>query len=454
MSQTVVPAAPAGAPPDGSPNAPVTATGTLSARLASASAAVQHSLAGTPGRLRVMAGLAVLATLIVAFGGGAALRERSSALSDASSTAQHLVLLQGVQTALVTADADAANSFLAFGLEPRDQRVDYIDSIKRASRDLAVAAKASSADAATLGAANAALTTYTSYVASARANNLQGWPVGASYLQAATTLLREDVLVPLAARSTADQRAIDDAYARAGRASWWLAVVVVVGLGVMIWVQVELARRTHRYLSLPVATATVGLVIGLVIAGAAMALAQSRANDVKDGALARTTALSQSRVWAFTAKSVESQTLISRGSSTKDDPAWTSPFNKAVSSLPSGNTDAARALQDYRDRHQRIHTLDFTQGKWQDARRLAISTTADSANAAFDTYDERTGTKTAAATTTKTDGALLTEERATKSGLGSAGDLLLPAGILILLLGLMASVGAWWGFTLRLDEYR
>jgi hypothetical protein len=43
---------------------------------------------------------------------------------------------------------------------------------------------------------------------------------------------------------------------------------------------------------------------------------------------------------------------------------------------------------------------------------------------------------------------------ATKAGLAKAGDLLLPAGILIVMLGLLAAVSAWWGFTLRLDEYR
>jgi hypothetical protein len=455
MSQTVVPAAPPGAAPNGpAPNGPSpdgqpglvdAGTATLRGRLVAASAALRHALSGTPGRLRAMSALAIVGALIVGFGAGAALRERSAALSEASSTAQHLVLLQAIQTNLATADAEATNSFLAFGLEPREQRQEYLNAIRDASRDLAIAAQASPADAEVLGRVNQALTTYTSYVASARANNLQGFPVGASYLQAATTLLQEEVLKPLMDRSTADRQAIDAAYSRAGRASWWLALVVIIGLGAMMWVQIDLARRTRRYVNVPLAAATVALVIGLVVAGAAMAVAQSRANDVKDGALARTIALSQSRVKAFTAKSIESLTLINRGSAPTNEPNWQDSFKAASSSLLREDSAAHSDLLAWKKEHVAIRALD-DRAKWQEARKRAISMADGSANAEFKSYASRTGR----ALTDPENG----QVEATKAGLAKAGDLLLPAGILIVMLGLLAAVSAWWGFTLRLDEYR
>jgi hypothetical protein len=42
----------------------------------------------------------------------------------------------------------------------------------------------------------------------------------------------------------------------------------------------------------------------------------------------------------------------------------------------------------------------------------------------------------------------------TASGLDTAGNTLLPAGILVVLVGLLAAAGAWFGVSLRLDEYR
>lgn len=440
MSQTTVQRAPGGVQGDGTSSTPG-GGGSLSARVASASTSLRHSLDGTPGRLRVVATVSVLAALLIALGGGAALRERSAALDAAWAASAHLVLLQGVQTDLVQADADATNSFLAFGQEPRSQRVDYISSIREASRDLTLAAAASPQDAAALGAANAALTRYTGYVASARANNAQGLPVGASYLKTASELLRSDVLPKITERTAADEEAVASAYTRAGLAALWLALVALVGLGALAWAQLELARRSRRYLNVPLAAATVAVLLGLVLAGAAMAVAQSRANDVRENDLAEATALSTSRVAAFNAKSIESLTLVNRGSGVDREPVWQQEMAAATASLGRGDPAAVEALEAYQAEHRAIRKLD-DDGDWQQARTEAVSLAPGSANARFGVF---------AAQTERT----LTERAsASRSGLADAGDLLLPAGLLLVALGLLAAVACWWGVSLRLDEYR
>lgn len=446
MSQTIVPAASAAptastvpAGPDGGPPA---AGGTLSARLASATAALQHALSGTPGKLRVVAAVAVLGAVLVAIGGGAALRERASALDEVSATTAHLVLVQSVQTNLVQADADATNGFLAFGLEPAQQRLDYLAKLKDASRDLAIAASASSADAAALGHANAALTRYTGYVSSARANNLQGKQVGASYLQTASALMTSDIVSQLKLRSDADQAKINSAYSRAAHAAWWLGLVALIGFGALIWAQVYLSRHSHRFLNLPLAASSVLLLVALIVAAAAMAVAQSRANDVRNGSLAQATALSNSRVAAFNAKSIESLTLVQRGSGPTQEPKWKAALKTATSSLATAQAGTAAAdLGKYSTAHQAIRALDDG-GNWDAARKQAISIEKGSANAQFSSYADQT------------QKALSTQVTSASSGLDRAGTALLPAGILILLVGLLAAVGAWWGVTLRLDEYR
>lgn len=456
MSQTIVPPAPAGRPPQSALPGPSGPGGTLGARLASASETVRHYLAGSPGRLRIVSALAVLAAVLVALGGGAALRERSNALDEARRSAAHLVLVQSVQINLVQANADVTNSFLKFGLEPEDQRLDYINKIQAASRDLAVAADASAEDAAALGRVNADLTRYTGYIGSARANNRFGNPVGANYLSTASDLLLKNVkneadvvtkksmVTELADRAVADQQKIDSAYSRAGLASWWLALVALIGLGVLVWAQFYLARHSRRILNLPLAAATVGLLVGLIVAGGAMVVAQSKANNVRDGSLARATALSNSRVAAFTAKSTESLTLIARGSATAADANWTTSMKTAKSALPRDNAAAAEALTAYEGLHKAINDADV-KGDWDEAVGAAVAPgTAEkpSANMQFEAYADATEkTLNSQATEATTD-------------LGRAGDALLPAGILVVLVGLLAAIGAWWGISLRLDEYR
>jgi len=297
------------------------------------------------------------------------------------------VLVQSVQTNLVQADADATNSFLAFGLEPRAQRVDYINAIETASRDLAKAVNDGPADA--LGSANAALTRYTGYVSSARANNLQGLPVGASYLQTASDLLQTGILPQLEAAAKADTEAIDSAYSRAGRAAIWLALVVVLGLGVLVWAQVYLAQHSRRIINVPLAAGTVGLLVAVIVAASAMVVSQSQANDVRTGDLAQARALSASRVAAFNAKSIESLTLIARGSGSIREPDWKAEMEKATRSLPIGNADALAALNAYAAEHAEIRKLDDN-GNWQAARNRAIATGKSSANAQFDRYAEQT----------------------------------------------------------------
>jgi hypothetical protein len=383
----------------------------------------------------------VLAALVVAFGGGAALRERSAALNEARESAAHLVLVQGVETRLVQADADVTNGFLGFGLEPVEQQQAYIASIQAASRDLAMAARASAEDAKALGEVNAALTRYTGYIASARANNRFGKPVGANYLSTASDLLAKQVIGPLEKRAAADQEKIDSAYSRASNASTWLGVSALLGLGVLVGAQLFLAKRTRRILNVPLAASTAGLLVVLAIAGSAMALAQSRANDVRSGALEDATNLSLSRVAAFNAKSSEALTLIQRGSSTAEDKKWKAFQAKAIAQLPRDYDAAATALEAYGQRHQQINDTDVG-GEWRKAVDRAIAVSDSSANSLFDRYDETT------------DEALRKQATATASGLDKAGNPLMPAGLLLVLAGLLAAVGAWWGISLRLDEYR
>ncbi|GLY13101.1 hypothetical protein Kisp01_01170 [Kineosporia sp. NBRC 101677] len=443
MSQTVVPApvfirsGPEAAPP---PN-----------RIQAAGQALRASFAGSPGRLRLIALGAVLSVVISALLGGWALQMRSSALDRAKASSEHLLRLQSVQTKLVEANAAATNSFLGDGLEPQEQRLDYITALRDASSELALASRYSQDDAETLGRANALLTRYAGYISSARANNRQGNTVGASYLQSASTLLRgetqegresEGIVPLLQARADASAQVQDDAFAQSENARWLLLVAAVIGIGGLGYAQLLVTRHSHRYVNIPAAVSTVGLVAVLASAAVVMSSAQSEASDVRFGPLERATELSDSRVAAFDAKAQESLTLIDRGSATDADEDWQDAYTEAVGSLDGLDyPDAKSALEQYGTAHEEVNDLDL-RGQWDDAVDQAISSGEGSGNALFQSYDDQTRLSLDKQRTVALD------------RLGAANDSLLLIALLLLVIGVLCAAGAWWGISLRLDEYR
>jgi hypothetical protein len=461
MTQTVVPPpAPSGAP------APTSATaaaararraGTVQALLA----VVRRELAGTPGRLRVISAGAVLAALLGALLGGWALQMRSSALDRAGDSAAHLVLLQGVQTRLAQADAEATNGYLQTGPEPQAKLQAYGDAISRAGNDLAIAtqggpddaknairaasqdlailAKSDTEDADGLAAANAALVEYAGLIEAGRVYKADRNLVGGSFVLSGTQLMQAQILAPIEARTKADSEAIDDAYSTAGNARWLLAIGVIVGLGGLLIAQRQISRQSHRYVNVPLVVGTVLLLLGFGVAGANMAGAQSKADDVRDGVLKSSTQLSQARVAAFQAKSIESRTLIQRGTATEQDAAWTERM-KVAQALRTPEA-AVGALKAYAAKHVAANKLDAN-GDWAQARDAVVAGGKGSADAAFQTFADSTS-----------DGLRNDSDRATQA-LADAGNTLLPAGVALVILGLIAAGAAWWGVSQRLGEYR
>ena len=118
-----------------------------------------------------------------------------------------LVRVQKIQTNLLSADATATNAFLVGGLEPARQRAAYDQAMRATSGLIAEAARAQPADAEALAALNQQVLSYAASIEQARANNRQGFPVGAQYLRTASTQLRVDALPLLDNLVSANARA-------------------------------------------------------------------------------------------------------------------------------------------------------------------------------------------------------------------------------------------------------
>lgn len=399
---------------------------------------------GTPGRLRLVGLVAMFGCVLGGVGAFVGTQSRSGALSNARDAAAQLVRIQTVQTNLVSADSNLTSGFLRGGLEPPAVRTAYSDGITAASTALAKAAGSDSRDAVALGKVNDAIGAYTGLVESARANNRQGFPIGTAYLRAATNLLRSDALPVLDQLVSAEQQRVDDAYDDSARAAVWVVAGLVIALVVLIGALVWLAVRTRRWLNLPIAGATVAVI---VIGGATigvMTLAQHRANDARDGAYLATVQLATARTDGFDARSEENLTLINRGSGQANEARFkqladnaTGILAKAAAAGGTGEEATKSAFATYLAGHTKIRTADDG-GQWDKAVALADTTAATD----FAGFDKASGD------------ALANRADQLHDDLGKAKAPLVVTGLAALVISLLAAAACWWGANIRLREYQ
>jgi hypothetical protein len=348
---------------------------------------------------------------------------------------------------LVRADADATNAFLVGGLEPADQRASYGASMSQASNLIAEAARAQPADGPALGAINTSVLTYAGLIEQARATNRQALPVGAQYLQVASSGLRSDALPILDALVKANDARVRAEFDAAKAASAALTASGVLALLVLIGAMVWLSRRTHRYFNVPLVGATAAILVTLVVGVIVLTSVGSRVDTVRNGSYAATLATAKARIAAFDAKSNESLTLIARGSGSAFEKTWLNASkvvadqSSAAARLSSDDANMEALWAAYVGTHKQIRAADDG-GKWDSAVSQAIGSGPTSANTTFNAFD------------TRSSAALTASSNAAVQRLDSPRTWLLFVGWLGLLVGIAAAVSAWWGVSLRLEEYR
>lgn len=350
-------------------------------------------VATTPGRLVLISVLLVVGA--VAFGVSATLAERSRAqAAQAVRTQTEPLLVQAVKlyTALSDANATATTTFLTGGLEPPALRARYRGDLRLASDALAGLTRevgSSPAARAAVVAIGEQLPAYSGLVEAARANNRQGFPVGAAYLRKASTVLTGTVLAEADRlyEIEADRLSGDYATGTASASLIALVALVVVALAMLAVAQLYLARISRRILNLPMLGATVILagvsiwaVVGLAGEQAALLRAQRRGSDPVE-------LLSATRVLLSRAQSDESLTLVNRGSDETDPldfahvmrllapPAGLIGQVEMLGRRTGTGLDAPQLARDfaaYRSQTDRISALEGSAGIG-DAVRLATS---------------------------------------------------------------------------------
>jgi hypothetical protein len=415
----------------------------------------------TPGTLQSL--LVLLIVLAVVAGGAVALAARSAA-SGTAEVGQRieplLVDAESIYSSLADADATAAQAFLAGGLEPPALTRRYTEDLRRANTALTEAARRApdgGGTAHTIGILSAGVSQYAGLVATARANNRQGYPVGASYLSAASRLNRDTLLPQARALLDSARRELAGGYT-AARSNGLTAVAVLALLALLaglLWTQRYLTRLTRRSINVPLAAATV-LTLGLALAaGTVLGLQRSHLTAADTRGSAPVGTVAQARIEALRERGDEGLTLAARGG----DGPYEVDFATASARLggllvqvraqlsASGSPTAREATaareasaghQAYLARHAEIRALDRN-GDY--ARAVTTSIGPDTTRI----FESVTGAL----------GRILDAKKATfGSEITRAGRGLGLLGVLGPVLALLAAALAATGIRARLEEYR
>ncbi len=425
----------------GAPGAPAPAT--LSGSIPSARTVLDRMLYGTPGRMRLLGLLAVVAAIVVGAVSASALLASRAAVERAANTAAQVVRAQSIQVELLRADALATNAFLVGGLESPQSATDYDAAISKVVTGLTTAAAAQPADAKALGALSDDVQTYTSLVEQARSNNRLGLPVGAQYLKEASAGLRADAM-PIIRQITAtnEERAKREFGRSGGVLLLFVAVVALIVLGtIAIW----MARRTHRYLNRSLTAGTLLLLVGLFVAATTITSVGSATAGVAANRYQEAVDLATIRTAANDARANESLTLISRGSGATGtfEKAWKANDATVTSTLRSLGSGASigRLWTAYGTAHTQVRTLDDG-GQWDQAVAQATDDGVSGSAGTFTAFDDEVRTQRDTAST---------DAVAQLTGLGSSAPLYAIA------IGVASLLAAWLiarGIGQRLEEYR
>ena len=266
--------------------------------------------------------------------------------------------------------------------------------------------------------------------------------VGAAYQRQAGEVLRNEIVPALERVSRSDQERVAASYDRANQYTTLLVVAGAIAVLVLLLVQLWLAMRTHRFLNVPLAGATVAVLAALMFGSSVLGNAADQADAVATGPYAATVALSGARTAAFDAKAREAFGLINRGNAAADEAKAQGQIERAVIEMSTAQargaaTASSDAFAAWRTEHSKVRTADDT-GDWVAARNLALG----ASNTVFTTFD------------TTSEQELQAQAAKVDDGLSGSRMSLIVLGWLTLILGLLAALASYSGVSQRLGEYR
>ncbi|HYJ56588.1 MAG TPA: hypothetical protein VEX40_13945 [Mycobacterium sp.] len=280
-------------------------------------------LGSTPGRMALAAVVLIVALLAVGVAASTMVSDRQSRLESLRSHTDPLAdAAQRIYGALSFANTTAATAFLAGGVEPHGVRDRYDAAIGQASAGLVTASNGVSPNdirsLTLLTDLSNRLALYTGIVATARANNRAGRPIGVAYLSESSVLMQQDILPSAELLYQAQSDAVIASGRSVGPSRVVIAATVLV-LVALLLAQASLARRSRRRLNPGLVVASVlmaVLAVWLTTAGLVSTRAATGART--EGGEPLDTAVT-ARILAQQARADEILGLLKRGSDTLSD---------------------------------------------------------------------------------------------------------------------------------------
>jgi hypothetical protein len=358
----------------------------------------------TPAKLTLLRAAFIVLAVVFAVGGAFGINRRANAINGVRTSASQLLALQDIQVRIVHADAIASSSYLVGGQEDPAQRTAYLDEIAKAGDGLvSVSGAATDSDLEQLSEASRLLGSYVGLVEQARANNRQGFPVGATYQRQANGIVNNtdpdspDIVSSLQAVEASQRNQINDNLATAHHAGVWLQATGLLLLVALVLGSWWMSIAFRRILNIPIAVAALLLVLLLVIGGTTQAGAVSDTDGAVGTQLEGADNAAQARAAAFEAHSQEALTLINRGNGTANEANWKLGNDIVLQELKKGlgtatglSDQAQAAYEQYRLAHFDIRVLD-NGGNWDRAVAASLgripTQTAINAADAFNTFD-------------------------------------------------------------------
>ncbi|HVW39864.1 MAG TPA: hypothetical protein VHC18_00790 [Amycolatopsis sp.] len=406
MTSTVTRPAPPGGPVTQSPEPPETGRSGVAGLLDLPVVAVRgimRSARTSPGRLSVIGVALVVLALVTGVVGTIATQGKKDTINDLIDHREPLTAAsQEVYRSLSDADATSANAFLVIGTEPADLRGRYDLDIARAGAALAKAASDSEGVADAAGKVDVIarnLPVYTGIIERARANNQQGFPVGASYLREASNLMRTVILPAASDLYHIDTDRLGAEQDDVSGFPWFTMILVLALLGSLIATQIYLTRRTNRLLNVGLVVATGATALILLWGAVALTVQAVLVGAGEDDGSHPVDVLVRARTAAVQARTDEMMTLVARGDGADYEqnfktlaPTFTGLLGEARGLLDGeagAQVDTAVAGADaWLKTHKDIRALDDG-GSYSDAVKKAVDpTVADGSAAEFTKLDD------------------------------------------------------------------
>jgi hypothetical protein len=291
---------------------------------------------------------------------------------------------QNLYAALSSADAAAAAAFLSGGIQTSAMRGQYQQALAAAASALADAT-AGATDANTrrqIAEISAQLATYTGLVETARANNLQKFPIGSAYLREASSLMQNQLLPGAERMYTSDMATVKQDQSDVGSTPIAALVLLVLALVVIVAGSMVMLARTNRRFNLGLVAAAAAVLLAIAWVVTASQLAANDIERARTENTARFEQLAQARILAQQARTDETLQLIARGDITASEKAFRDHVDGLLAALGPGQSAATDAVRAWVASHEKQVAL-YLGGDYRAAVAQAIGSDPAASAAQF-----------------------------------------------------------------------